>query len=199
MFSIVRPIENDRPFRQNIRNTLKTLLEKRTRELNESRQISLSVNDTETPIPFNKYATHLERTLYNETIKMASVKKVVKKWNNKAFVNLYITRFRGLYLNLEQNDTILEKLLKQEWKARYIPSMTAQELCPEKWNKLIELKLERDKNLFNEDEQAATDQFTCWKCKKNKCVFYELQTSSGDESTTIFITCLSCGNRWKTR
>jgi len=44
---------------------------------------------------------------------------------------------------------------------------------------------------------AATDQFKCYKCKKRKCTYYEMQTRSADEPMTTFVTCLSCGNRWK--
>ena len=45
---------------------------------------------------------------------------------------------------------------------------------------------------------AATDEFhTCRKCKKNLCIYYQLQTRSADEPMTTFVTCLSCGNNWK--
>ena len=44
---------------------------------------------------------------------------------------------------------------------------------------------------------AATDTFTCRKCKKKKCSYYQMQTRSADEPMTTFVSCLSCGNRWK--
>ena len=37
----------------------------------------------------------------------------------------------------------------------------------------------------------------CRKCGQRECTFYEMQTRSADEPMTIFVTCLSCGNRWK--
>jgi len=183
MFSIVKPIENHTTFRENIRKNIFTKL--------------CSLHTDKEKTHYETVARHLERATYNYTLSIASTKKIVKKWDNVNFVNLYLTQLYRLIFTLEYTD-ILEKIKTNEVRARDVPSMSAQEICPEKWNSLIQMKLERDKNMFNED-QATTDQFPCWKCKKNKCVFYELQTSSGDESTTIFITCLSCGNRWKTR
>ena len=52
-------------------------------------------------------------------------------------------------------------------------------------------------NITKEDISAATDEFKCYKCKKRKCTYYEMQTRSADEPMTTFVTCLNCGNRWK--
>ena len=51
--------------------------------------------------------------------------------------------------------------------------------------------------MTSDNMMAATDQFKCYKCKKRKCTYYEMQTRSADEPMTTFVTCLSCGNRWK--
>lgn len=190
MFSIVKPIENDKAFRQKIQQNVFAKICSYKRKTGETDELFMKEYQT--------YSRHLERATYNHTLSVASTKKIVKKWDNPNFVNLYLTQIYRLLFTLEHTD-ILDKITNKSIRSRDVPSMSAQEICPEKWNSLIQMKLERDKNLFNEDDQATTDQFPCWKCKKNKCVFYELQTSSGDESTTIFITCLSCGNRWKTR
>lgn len=47
------------------------------------------------------------------------------------------------------------------------------------------------------DPSKGTE-FKCYKCKSNKCTFYALQTRSSDEPMTLFVTCLNCGNNWKT-
>ena len=38
---------------------------------------------------------------------------------------------------------------------------------------------------------------TCGKCKSKKTYSYQLQTRSSDEPMTNFVTCASCGNKWK--
>lgn len=182
MFRIVKPVTSPDEFREKIRQKIKICIDNKIKgECNE------------------KIPKHIERGIYNSTIKLSSEKKVVKKWDNISFVHLYFTRFKSVYYHISHYSFIIENIISGKWRSRDLAHMTAQELNPSRWDALIQSKLERDKSLFHEDFQAATDQFTCYKCKKNKCVFYELQTSSGDESTTIFISCLSCGNRWKTR
>ena len=64
-----------------------------------------------------------------------------------------------------------------------------------KW--AINKKIERDRFKYDTQIEAATDTFTCRKCKSNKCTYYQMQTRSADEPMTTFITCLNCGNRWK--
>ena len=76
--------------------------------------------------------------------------------------------------------------------------MTHQELNPDKWTTLIEAKAKRDANKFETNIAAATDTFTCRKCKGNQCTYYQMQTRSADEPMTCYISCVLCGNRWKT-
>ena len=37
----------------------------------------------------------------------------------------------------------------------------------------------------------------CRKCGSDNVFSESRQTRSGDEATTIFFTCLNCGNKWK--
>jgi transcription elongation factor S-II len=76
--------------------------------------------------------------------------------------------------------------------------MTHQELNPEHWKEHIDRKIKRDSSKYTTNIEASTDMFTCKKCKSKKCTYYELQTRSADEPTTVFITCLDCGKHWKT-
>ena len=140
---------------------------------------------------------NLEKGIYNFAIKEANQRKIVKKWENPKFVQIYTDRLRSIYLNLK-NEDLLNLLLSNEISPQQLAFMTHQELNPERWKLLIERKMKRDSSKLNTNIQASTDMFTCRKCKSKKCTYYELQTRSADEPTTIFVTCLDCGKNWKT-
>jgi transcription elongation factor S-II len=138
----------------------------------------------------------LEKGIFNFALSEAKNRKVVKKWDNPYFVQLYVDRLRSIFTNLN-NPPLLEQLNSGSIKAHTIAFMTHQELRPEKWDELITAKSKRDQNKFENNLEAATDTFTCRKCKSNKCTYMQLQLRSADEPMTTFVTCLSCGNRWR--
>lgn len=141
-------------------------------------------------------STNLEIAIYNYAIKEANSRKIIKKWDNPYFVQLYIDRLRTIYVNLK-NAELIEQLKSGELTPQTLAFMTHQELNPSRWSKLIEQKIKRDASKFTTNVQASTDMFTCKKCRSKKCTYYELQTRSADEPATIFVTCLDCGKHWK--
>jgi transcription elongation factor S-II len=143
-----------------------------------------------------KASNNLEKGIFNYTLKEAELRKVVKKWDNKFFVQIYLDRLKSILTNL--NDKLIEDVNNDNLKPHLIAFMTHQELNHDKWAPLIEIKSKRDKNKFEVNMAAATDTFTCRKCKGNKTTFYTQQTRSCDESTTIFVQCVNCNARWKT-
>ena len=167
-----RKIANPEQFRLNIRGKLNEIIE------NE------------------KHSTNLEKGIFNYALKEASSRKVVKKWDNQYFVQIYLDRLRSIYINLK-NPEILEQIKTESIQAHTVAFMTHQEMRPDKWKELIEEKIIKDKNKFEQHIEASTDTFTCRKCKGNKCTHYAMQLRSSDEPMTIFINCLGCGNRWK--
>ena len=167
-----RKIENSELFRSNIRAKINEKLK------NE------------------KHSINLEKGIFNYALKEADQRKIVKKWDNKHFVQIYLDRLRSIYINL--NDSIIEQINNGTVKAHVVAFMTHQELNPDKWTTLIEAKAKRDANKFETNIAAATDTFTCRKCKGNQCTYYQMQTRSADEPMTCYISCVLCGNRWKT-
>jgi len=159
-------------FRENIRKKLKTIL----------------VEDN--------LAINLEKGIYNYAIKEANSKKIVKKWENPHFSQLYLDRLRSIYINIK-NKELLEQIKTGEIPPQTLAFMTHQEMNPQQWHSLIERKMKRDASKFNTNIQASTDMFTCKKCRSKRCTYYELQTRSADEPATIFVTCLDCGKHWK--
>jgi len=168
----MRNINNSVEFRENITNRLNNIIQDDT----------LCVN--------------IEKGVFNYAIKEASSKKIIKKWENPLFVQIYIDRLRTIYLNLK-NPTLLTQLTNKEILPQQFAYMTHQEMDSSHWKELLEQKMKRDANKFTTNIQASTDMFTCKKCKSKRCTYYELQTRSADEPATIFVTCLDCGKNWK--
>ena len=139
---------------------------------------------------------NLEKGIYNYTLTKCDEKNLIKKWSNNLFLLIYIQKVKSIIFNLK-NNTIYNKLINKEFKAHELVFMDHKELRPDIWNKLLEEKKIKDENKFTEKIEASTDDFTCFKCKSNKCTFYQLQTRSADEPMTTYVTCLNCGNRWK--
>lgn len=141
--------------------------------------------------------SNMEKSIYNNSIKEAGVHNIVKKWDNPLFVQLYTDRLRSIYINLKQSEDFRQRLINKEIKSHLVGEMTHQDMAPERWKKMIEEKKIRDENKYAPKVEASTDNFTCRKCKSNKCSYYQLQTRSADEPMTTFVTCLDCGSRWK--
>jgi transcription elongation factor S-II len=169
---INRKIANPDSFRENIRKKFTTILQDDTMSIN------------------------LEKGVYNYTIKEANIRKIVKKWENPAFAQLYLDRLRSIYINLK-NEDLLTQIRQNEITPQSIAFMTHQELNPSHWRIFIDRKIKRDASKYTSNIEASTDMFTCKKCKSKRCTYYELQTRSADEPATIFVTCLDCGKHWK--
>jgi transcription elongation factor S-II len=143
-----------------------------------------------------KHAANLEKGIHNWALKEATNRKVVKKWDNPFFVQIYLDHLRSIYINLK-NDKLIEQVVSGEIKSHTIAFMAHHEMLPEKWAEMIRVKSIRDKSKFETQLEASTDTFTCRKCKSKKCSFMQAQTRSADESMTTFVQCLECGCRWK--
>ena len=168
-----------------------------TRLINDGEKFRESITNNFIKIINNKkISENLEKGIYNYTIEISNKKNIVKKWNNQEFVIIYIEKLKSIIFNLNNKD-ILTKLQQKTIKAHELAFMTHQELRPDIWDKLIELKKIKDENKFCPKLEASTDDFTCHKCKSKKCSYYQLQTRSADEPMTTYVTCLECSNRWK--
>ena len=143
-----------------------------------------------------KLSLNLEKGIYNYAIQEGMKKKIIRKWDNIHFSQLYTDKFRSVYINLK-NKKLFQRVIKKDFKIHTLAFMSHQEMNPERWEELIQAKKKREENLCKMDMDAATDEFKCYKCKNRKCTYYQLQTRSADEPMTTFIMCLVCGSSWK--
>lgn len=165
-------ISNPESFRENIRKKFQEIIEE------------------------EKAAINLEKGIFNYAIQESTHKKIVKKWENPHFVQIYIDRLRTIFINLKR-ESLLKLIKENEINTKDLAFMTHQEMAPDIWKEHIERKIKKDSSRYQTNIQASTDMFTCKKCKSKRCVYYELQTRSADEPMTVFITCLDCGKHWK--
>ena len=140
-------------------------------------------------------ATNLEKGIYNFTIKDATIRNVIKKWENTKFCQIYMDRLRSIYLNLKKTE-FLRRIQTMEIKPSEYISMTHQDIQPELWKDLIEKKNKIEESMLSVSVKANTDLYTCKKCKSRNIYFTETQTRSADEQSTITLLCLACGKRW---
>ena len=166
---MLRIVENPDHFRETIKKTLNTIVED------------------------NYHTDVVENGIYNYTLQECTSRKIVKKWNNPYFVELYISKFKMIYINL-QTEYGKTLLTKDPSKIAY---MTHMDFNPDRWKYLIEKKQQIDESLLNNKLIANTDQFKCKKCDSRSCNYYQLQIRSADEPMTSFITCVDCEHHWK--
>ncbi len=145
-------------------------------------------------------ATDLEKGVYNWAIEYSIRKGLVRNWANPRFKNIYVAKCRSIAANLQMtsyigNVRLINRLHEREFLPRDLPFMRPENVFPELWKSVLDVKLMRDQ--FFEKPEAMTDQFRCGRCKKRECVYQELQLRSSDEPMSLFITCLNCGNRWR--
>jgi DNA-directed RNA polymerase subunit M/transcription elongation factor TFIIS len=142
-----------------------------------------------------KNSSNLEKGIFNYALKEADQRKVIKKWDNAFFVQIYLNHLRSIMTNLSAD--ILKQIESGDIKPHQVAFMTHHEMRPDRWAKMIESKSKRDKNKFEVNLSAATDTITCKKCRGNKCTYYQLQCRSSDEPMTTFVQCLICSARFK--
>jgi len=176
-------IQNPTQFRLNIRVKIQEIL----------RQVA----DDKPLENMEKISSNLEKGVYNYAIQEANFRKIVKKWENGAFVQLYLDRLRSVYVNLKNNKDLGKMVIQGDVLPQTLAFMTHQEMNPQHWSEIIERLTKRNASKFTDNAEASTDMFTCRKCKGKRCTYYEMQTRSADEPATVFITCVDCKNHWR--
>ncbi len=144
----------------------------------------------------------MEIGIFNWALTRADELRVTRSWTNPRFVMLYDGKARNVLANVDgdayvQNKRLLSRLMEGEFKPHDIPTMHPENVFPERWRDVVEMKVRRDEYITTAKIAAMTDAFKCGRCKRRECSYTEIQTRSCDEPATLFIQCLACGNRWR--
>jgi transcription elongation factor S-II len=148
------------------------------------------------------HAKDMEIGIYNWTITECGNKRIARNWANPRFHKTYVEKARSVISNIDassyiENGKLLERVKEKEFFPHEIAFMKPENIHPDKWKTTIDAMMKKYENAYENKAVAMTDMFKCGKCKKRECTYYELQTRSGDEATTIFIRCINCGNSWR--
>lgn len=148
-------------------------------------------------------ATDLEIGVFNATIDYANTSKIQLSWKCQLLIDTYINISRSIYSNVKKdsyigNSLLFSRMLEQkEFNPHMLPYMLCHNIFPERWKDIIEKNQLRFKAAYEIKLVAMSDMITCMRCKSKKVSYYELQTRSGDEASTLFMNCLICGKKWK--
>lgn len=148
-------------------------------------------------------ATDLEIGVFNATIDYANTAKIQLSWKCQLLIDTYINISRSIYSNIKKdsyigNSNLYSRMLdNKEFNPHMLPYMLCHNIFPERWKDIIEKNQLRFKAAYEIKLVAMSDMITCMRCKSKKVSYYELQTRSGDEASTLFMNCLICGKKWK--
>ena len=148
-------------------------------------------------------AKDLEIGVFNSTIDYAKNYGIQLSWKSQILLDTYINISRSIYSNIKKdsyigNKNLHKRMLKnKEFHPHMLPYMQYHNIFPERWKDIIEKNQRRFKAAYEIKLVAMSDMITCSRCKSKKVSYYELQTRSGDEASTLFMNCLICGKKWK--
>jgi len=148
------------------------------------------------------WCNDMEVGIYNWVIQDCGEKRVARNWNNPRFLKIYLEKARSVISNIDgqsyiNNSKLVDRLKEREFYPHDIAFMKPENVCPNKWTTSVNAMMKKYENAYENKAVAMTEMFKCGRCKKRQCTFYEFQCKSGDESTTIFIRCINCGNSWR--
>mmetsp|Transcript_7723 Transcript_7723/g.14569 ORF Transcript_7723/g.14569 Transcript_7723/m.14569 type:complete len:356 (-) Transcript_7723:81-1148(-) len=132
----------------------------------------------------------------------------------KGIKQSYTDKIRSLIFNLKKNTDLRENVILGSTTPETLVQLPPEQLVTAEKSKEISQRLEKLKDSRRLDWEQANESkinemcgikgdllkaslFTCGRCKSIKTTSTQKQTRSADEPMTVFVLCLSCGNRWK--
>lgn len=144
----------------------------------------------------------LEAGVYEWALRFADSRGFAKSWECPHFAKAYATQAVAVLDNVDPgtyvgNGDLAKRIADRSVAAFEVASMTPQAMHPERWQSILDAKLEQEKYVYHERPVSMTDQFKCKRCKKREVTYQEMQLRSCDEPASLLITCLNCGYNWR--
>ncbi len=148
------------------------------------------------------HAEELCAVIEDCTCAEAERRGIVRHHANPLFQTVYKAVVRRILGNIDpssyvQNEHLHKQLVSGDLSLDTLRSMSTQDMNPALYKELYDRQLLREQAQLEGNKAVVSELFTCSRCKKNQCTYYQLQTRSADEPMTTFITCLNCNKRWK--
>ncbi len=152
-------------------------------------------------IPNEEDCITIEKSVYDYAVHQAKIKGILENIDNRFFKRIYMNKCYTLILNMDKdsyihNEKFLQSIINHEFDLTNIANLSPQEIHKDHWKKYIDKQSATDEFIYNRHVGVKTTSYTCSKCKKNECSYYQLQVRCNDEPMTTFVNCLNCGNRW---
>jgi DNA-directed RNA polymerase subunit M/transcription elongation factor TFIIS len=147
--------------------------------------------------PAPRLARHLERGVFNHALAAAHRRALLVHPGCPVFWRLYTERARTVWRNLRGCPELLHSVRVGAVTAQELERMDALQLNKNHWRQELSAKTKRDDHRFETRLVANTTEFTCAACGSRQCSTFEVQLRSSDEPSTVFVTCVDCGERWR--
>ena len=145
----------------------------------------------------NDEVADLEIGIFNYAIDYTHSQHQPATWSSSLFQEVYLAKARMIYKNLRDIDRLIVRLRDGEFLPHELATFKHENLAPEAWAEILSKEFMIAKSAYEPLAVSNTDRYVCSRCKKKNCSFFELQTRSADEPSTIFVTCNNCGHRFK--
>jgi DNA-directed RNA polymerase subunit M/transcription elongation factor TFIIS len=147
-------------------------------------------------------AAPVEKGCYNSAIRFAKARGILRHWSDDIFLHVYLHRVHSVSLAVTPGSYVFNERLRNDLvDGRVDPGelakLSPEAAFPEVWAEVRGALREKEIRELQPRILVTTSRFRCPKCKKSECSFYEMQIRSGDEPSTVFVSCLPCGHKWR--
>lgn len=175
-------------------------------DLNSSREKLIDIFNDD-PLISGKKARNIDKSVYNWSIKQhdKDISFYIKRNHGKEsdlkqrqrLINtFYQSKARNIIASFRRPGCFRDGIIDGTICIKDVCTMSPFEMNPSVWKDALNKHAHKEALSLKKDGETE-GQYTCHKCKTKNTSYYALQTRSADEPMTIFVTCLTCGKRWK--